>query len=160
MKQNTHLSDALHVLLHLAQAQDALTSEVLATAMATHPVVLRRLMAGLRNAGVVASGKGHGGGWAMAAELKDITLQDVHEALGSPALVSLGFRDDRPECLVAQTVNDSLQNAVRDAEALLQERFASVTLADLERGIQQRLDKCRRRHARPAHLLKDHHAHD
>jgi DNA-binding IscR family transcriptional regulator len=63
MKQSSQLSDVLHVLLHLAQAQAPLTSEALAGAMKTNPVVLRRLMAGLRDAGFVTSEKGHGGGW-------------------------------------------------------------------------------------------------
>jgi|GEM_PF-3253743 len=36
----------------------------------------------------------------MATRLEDVTLRDVHLALGAPALVSLGFREDRPECLV------------------------------------------------------------
>ena len=48
MKSSSQLSDVLHVLLHLAQADAPVTSEVLASAMSTNPVVLRRLMVGLR----------------------------------------------------------------------------------------------------------------
>ena len=57
MKQSSRLSDVLHVLLHLADADVPLTSETLAGAMSTNPVVLRRLLAGLREAGLVASAK-------------------------------------------------------------------------------------------------------
>ena len=80
--------------------------------MSTNPVVLRRLLAGLREAGLVASAKGHGGGWMMAAPLERVTLHDVHLALGSPSLISSGFRQDQPVCLVAQVVNDSLRIAL------------------------------------------------
>lgn len=139
MKSSSQLSDVLHVLLHLSQADAPTTSEVLARAMGTNPVVLRRLMAGLRDAGFVASGKGHGGGWVMAAALESITLRDVHMALGSPALVSLGFRGDRPECLVAQVVDASLRSAVQQAEAALLQRLEAVTLAELSRGFAHRL---------------------
>ena len=49
--------------------------EVLAKAMHTNPVVLRRVMAGLRDRGFVRSEKGHGGGWTLARDLSEITLR-------------------------------------------------------------------------------------
>lgn len=157
MKSSSQLSDVLHVLLHLAQADVPLTSETLASAMGTHPVVLRRLMGGLREAGFVSSEKGHGGGWVMTAALERVTLRDVHTALGSPALVSLGFREDRPECLVAQVVNESLQAAVRQAEAALLARLDGITLAELSRGFNRRLKARQKAGAPTTHRLEDHH---
>lgn len=156
MKQSSQLSDVLHVLLHMAEGDGPATSEVLAAAMHTHPVALRRLMTGLREAGLVASAKGHGGGWVLCCPLDRITLRDVHEALGAPALVSLGFREDRPGCLVAQAVNDSLGAAVREAEAALLERLGAVTLAALSADFHQRL--ARHRGATPHRLEEHHHA--
>jgi DNA-binding IscR family transcriptional regulator len=139
MKQNSQLSDVLHVLLHMADSDGPATSEQLAAAMQTHPVVLRRLMAGLRDAGFVASAKGHGGGWVLSCALERVSLRDVHAALGAPALVQLGFREDRPSCLVAQAVNEQLQGAVQAAEAALLRRLEQVTLAHLHRDCHQRL---------------------
>ncbi len=141
MKQSSQLSDTLHVLLHMAEAGPGApaTSETLAAAMQTHPVVLRRLMSGLRAAGFVASAKGHGGGWVLSCPLDRITLRDIHEALGAPALVSLGFREDQPRCLVARAVNDALGSAVQEAEAALLQRLGRVTLATLARDFQQRM---------------------
>lgn len=55
------MSGVLHVLLHMAEADGPITSERLAMMMGTNPVVVRRTMAGLRDLGLVASGKGHGG---------------------------------------------------------------------------------------------------
>ncbi|KRC12033.1 transcriptional regulator [Hydrogenophaga sp. Root209] len=139
MKKSSQLSDVLHVLLHMAEHDGPATSEMLATAMQTNPVVLRRLMSGLRQAGFVASAKGHGGGWVLSCELDRITLRDVHEALGAPALVSLGFREDRPTCLVAQAVQESLSGAVLAAEAVLLKRLGAVTLATLSNDFHQRM---------------------
>jgi len=138
MKQNSQLSDVLHVLLHMAEAEGPVTSELLAAAMQTHPVALRRLMTGLREAGLVASAKGHGGGWVVSCPLARITLRDVHAALGAPRLISLGFREDRPSCLVAQAVNDQLGAAVQEAEAALLQRLGTVTLAALSRDFHRR----------------------
>src|SRR3546814_14210830 len=66
MKRDSRLSGVLHVLLHMAEAGGPLTSASLAKAMQTNPVVVRRILAGLREAGFVRSEKGHGGGWKIA----------------------------------------------------------------------------------------------
>jgi len=60
-----------------------------------------------------------------------VTLRQLHEALGEPALFAVGNRTGQPECLVEQAVNATLDGAFADAEALLMQRFESVTLAEL-----------------------------
>lgn len=152
MKKNSQLSDVLHVLLHMAQAEGPATSELLAAAMQTNPVVLRRSMAGLRDKGFVRSSKGHGGGWVLSCALEAVTLRSVYEALGEPSLVSLGFRENHPQCLVAQAVNEALGVAVQDAERLLLERLGEVTLADLASDFRRRL----KAHRHAPHRLVEH----
>ncbi|MDQ2736900.1 MAG: Rrf2 family transcriptional regulator, partial [Pseudomonadota bacterium] len=78
MRRDSRFSGVLHVLLHMAEAERAVTSEALAKAMQTNPVVIRRIMAGLREAGFVHSEKGHGGGWKIVRDLASITLRDVY----------------------------------------------------------------------------------
>lgn len=139
MKRDSKLSRILHALLHMAQHSDPMTSEQLAKCMDTNPVVVRRTMAGLREAGFVRSEKGHGGGWSIACDLKAVTLRDVHEALGAPALFAIGNRTETPGCLVEQSVNAALDDAFRDAEALLIERFGSISLAQLSADFHRRM---------------------
>lgn len=138
MKRDSRLSGVLHCLLHMAELGAPATSEWLAQAMQTNPVVIRRLMAGLRDAGLVASAKGHGGGWVLSCALEDITLRDIHEAVGAPDLLAVGHREESPGCLVEQAVNAALGQAYRDAEALLLERLGSVTLATLSQDFHRR----------------------
>ncbi len=139
MKRDSRLSGVLHVLLHMAEAPGPVTSEAMARAMQTNPVVIRRIMAGLRDAGFVHSEKGHGGGWTIARDLAAITLRDVYDALGSPALFAMGNRTDAPGCLVEQAVNAALDGAYVDAETLLLERFGSVTLGALSADFHARM---------------------
>lgn len=108
-----------------------MTSETLAECMSTNPVVVRRTMGLLREAGIVSSARGHAGGWTISADLHAVTLRQLHEALGEPAIFAIGNRNETPECLVEQSVNAVLDSAFADAEALLLDRFSSVTLADL-----------------------------
>lgn len=139
MRRDSRLSGVLHVLLHMAEAGGPVTSETMAKAMQTNPVVIRRIMAGLRDASFVHSEKGHGGGWTIARDLASITLRDVYAALGSPELFALGNRTDAPGCLVEQAVNAALDDAFQDAEALLLDRFGAVTLAELSADFHARM---------------------
>ncbi|QDU63637.1 Putative HTH-type transcriptional regulator YwnA [Planctomycetes bacterium Pan216] len=140
MKRDGRLSGVLHLLLHLAERQEPVTSEVLAKMLGTNPVVVRRSMAGLRERGYVSSEKGHGGGWSLACDLSRVTLRDVHDALGSPPLLAIGHRNDSPDCLVEQAVNAALQEAFERAEELLLSHLGDVTLAALSADVQSRIE--------------------
>lgn len=108
-----------------------MTSEDLAQCLGTNPVVVRRTMGFLRTAGIVASDRGHAGGWRIMGDLSAVSLRHLHDALGEPALFAVGNRNDAPGCLVEQTVNAALDQSFAEAEALLLARFENVTLADL-----------------------------
>ncbi|WP_369719608.1 MULTISPECIES: Rrf2 family transcriptional regulator [unclassified Bradyrhizobium] len=139
MKRDSRLSGVLHVLLHMAQRPGPFTSETLAKAMETNPVVIRRIMAGLRDLDYVRSEKGHGGGWTLACDLSKVTLRDIYAALGSPPLLAMGNRTEAPGCLVERAVNAALDQAFHDAEALLLSRLGKVTLAMLGDDLRKRL---------------------
>jgi DNA-binding IscR family transcriptional regulator len=115
----------------MAEHRAPATSETLARAMRTNPVVVRRILGGLREHGYVASEKGHGGGWTLARDLAAVTLRDIYTALGSPSLLALGNRTEAPGCVVEQAVNAALGESFDAAEAFLLARFGEVTLAAL-----------------------------
>ena len=139
MRYDSRLSGVLHVLLHMAEHEGPATSEILAKAMHTNPVVIRRIMAGLRERGFVRSAKGHGGGWQLACDLTKISLRDIYDALGSPTLLAIGNRTETSTCLVEQAVNAALSSAFDEAEALLLARLGNVTLAELSADFHVRL---------------------
>ena len=139
MKRDSKLSAILHVLLHMAEMDEPATSESLAQAMHTNPVVVRRLMAGLRQAGFVSSAKGHGGGWLLSCPLTKVTLADIHAAVGAPALLAFGNRTESPGCIVEQAVNRALSDAYQAAEDVLLARLGEVTLAQLSAEFHQRM---------------------
>ncbi len=115
----------------MAEHDGPMTSEALSKCLGTNPVVVRRTMGLLREAGLVASDRGHAGGWRIAVDLANVTLRQLHDALGEPAVFAIGNRHETPDCLVEQAVNAALDTAFAEAEALLLERFAEITLADL-----------------------------
>ena len=138
MNRDSRLSGVLHVLLHMAEHEGPVTSAALAKAMNTNPVVIRRIMAGLREQGYVRSEKGHGGGWTLACNLSQVTLLDIYMALGSPTLLAIGNRTQTPDCLVEQAVNAALEKTFHEAERLLLARLGKVTLAKLSTDVRAR----------------------
>lgn len=139
MKRDSRLSGVLHVILHMAEVDEPMTSEALAQVMLTHPVVVRRVMAGLRDSGLVRSEKGHGGGWVLSCNLDDITLGDIYNALDAPELFAMGNRTEAPGCLVEEAVNAALDSAFAEARQVLLDRLAGVTLATLSKDFHARL---------------------
>ncbi|WP_026433453.1 Rrf2 family transcriptional regulator [Paracidovorax oryzae] len=144
MKHDSRLSSVLHALLHMAEHEGPMTSDALAQCLGTNPVVVRRTMGYLREAGIVTSDKGHAGGWRIHADLGTVTLRQLHEALGEPAMFAIGNRNESPECLVEQAVNAALESTFAEAEALLLKRFSEITLADLAADFARRHAAARR----------------
>ncbi|MDT9600655.1 Rrf2 family transcriptional regulator [Sphingosinicella rhizophila] len=138
MRQDSRLSRMLHVLLHMARLDGPATSDRIAAMLRTNPVVVRRTMAGLRDAGYVRSVKGHGGGWTLACDLGKISLLDVHHAVGGPRLFAIGNETDRPDCAVEKVVNEALDEALAGAEALLVARLGAISLAELASAFDER----------------------
>lgn len=143
MKRDSRLSNILHALLHMAEHEArtgaSMTSDHLAVCLSTNPVVVRRTMAGLREQGLVASEKGHGGGWRLARPLDQVTLGQVNTALGEPGLIPETPPVEAEGCLVEAAVNDALGETYAAARALLVARLNDITLADLAADFSRRL---------------------
>lgn len=146
MNRDSRLSNVLHALLHMAEHDGLMSSDELAKCMNTNPVVVRRTMGLLRDKGIVAATRGHAGGWSIAADFNKLTIRDLYEALGEPVVFAMGHRSENPTCLVEQSVNHMLDDAYVQAERLLLERFASVTLADLAAEFARRHAAHKRKH--------------
>jgi len=137
MRNDTRLSRMLHTLIHIARQERPATSDTLAQMLSTNPVVVRRTMALLKEQGYVRSEKGHRGGWMLAKPLAEITLLDIHQALGSSSIFAIGLATDHPECLVERAVNDALTEAFDAAQALLLRRLQCITLQQLADDFEQ-----------------------
>jgi len=146
MNRDSRLSVALHVLLHMRETDAPITSETLGSMMDVNPVVIRRTLGGLRDAGIVAAGKGHGGGWSLASDLRKVSLADVYESLGVSSAFGIGLREEAPRCPLEREVNRAVGGALAEAEAHLMERFRSIAVADLIETARKEKEHARRHH--------------
>ncbi len=144
MRRDSRVSDVLHVLLHMADQKEPMTSEFLARMMNTNPVVVRRTLSGLRETGLVNSSKGRSGGWTLNCDLVEVTLLDIYQAVGEPALFAVGIRNESSTCLIEKAVNKALADSLQQAESLLLRRFEAITLQLLYEGFSKDLAAAKR----------------
>lgn len=134
MKRNSRLSLALHTLSHMAGDPDRVrTSADIAAHAGTNPVVVRRVLGRLREAGLLISEKGHAGGWRLARAPDAITLADVYLALDE-RLVAGGGSEDAPDCSVEHALHTRVTGVLRDVEQSLVQRLAETSIAEVQQA--------------------------
>ena len=135
MKRNSKLSLALHALGHMASDPGRpRTSAEIAAHNETHPGFVRRVLGLLREAGLVASEKGHAGGWTLTRPADAITLADVYLALGERFLRAGPEGEDNPiTCKVERALRGKVEIALDRAEATLVAELTRTTIAALAR---------------------------
>ncbi len=138
MRTDNRLPRVLHILLHLDEIEDPITSEQMGEMFAIDPSLIRRTMGGLRAQGLVGSIKGHGGGWRLARPLGEISLMDVYQALGPPALFAIGVPHPSSTCLLEKAANEATGKAMQIAREALEAELQRVSVADLAKDIPKR----------------------
>ena len=157
MRRDNRLSIALHAVLHIAESKEPLTSEFLADRMSAHPVVVRRTLAGLREADILCSEKGHGGGWTLGRPLEEVTMADVWAALDVSSLFAVGNRVEASGCVLERAINRVTDDALGDATHAFTRKLAAVRLSDLLAGA-RRLHRARAAKKSRAEGRRHHHA--
>lgn len=127
---NTRFALAVHALTLLGGAPpgEVLSSEVLAGSIGASPVHVRRVLGVLRNAGLVASRPGPGGGWELAGADGSTTLAEVWRAVQGEDPV-LGLHDANPECTVGRRIQRELVAVDRSAARAIEQELEHLTLA-------------------------------
>lgn len=135
MFASSRFAVATHILTLLALHRDApVTSETLAESVNTNPVVIRRVMAGLREAGIVTSQPGTGGGWRLVGCPDTVTLRDVLRAVEPEPGFAMHPKAPNASCLVGRSICGTLAGVFQEAEEAMGERLARKTIADVLRS--------------------------
>ncbi len=135
MRSDTRLSRMVHVLMHMDKRGGKTTSDTIALMLGTNPVVVRRTMAPLKQAGFVASYGGAGGGWELVRAIDGITVLDVYRALGSPCALALDTAIDHKACPVEQAAVAGLGGIFQATEAFMLSQMQKLTLGELARRV-------------------------
>jgi Rrf2 family protein len=141
MAANSRMTIAVHVLAWLALAQrrgrEVLTSDQVAASVNTNPVIIRRCLGELRRAGLVDVRHGTGAGWSLARDPGQITLLEVHDAIGPEPLFGLHHTEPNLECPVGKGIRPVLSRVYGGIDQAVRRELAAVSVADVLLGTLQ-----------------------
>jgi DNA-binding IscR family transcriptional regulator len=129
---NSRFSLAVHVLCLLATSpEERVTSEFLAISIGTNAVVIRRMMASLRSAELVTAKRAGGGGWMLSRAAKDITLDQVRQAMAKDEAAKMHKNEPHPACPVGKGVRRTLGGVYEQADAAVDRELAGISVAGM-----------------------------
>ena len=132
---NTRFTVAAHILTLLAVFKDqALTSDFIAGSVETNPVVIRRLLGRLRDAGLVSALPGPGGGFVLTANPTTLTLLDVYQAVAERGLIAV-HPGGSARCPVGRNIGSLLDEVTSQAEDAMLESLRATTVAALAQRV-------------------------
>ena len=125
----TRFSVATHIMLLMTVEPDSrMTSPRIAGSVNTNPVVVRRIMRLLAQAGLVRVRRGQGGA-ALGRAAERISLDDVWVAVNPVRLPLLPLHaNPDPECPVGRHVPTILSERFETAELAMRGALAAITL--------------------------------
>ncbi|MFI5773372.1 RrF2 family transcriptional regulator [Streptomyces sp. NPDC051658] len=126
---------AIHALTMLGRWDHSLTSAEMAESLASNPVLVRRILGSLRDAGLVWSTEGRNGGWSLARPAREITLYDAYTAVEAGPILSRYPHPPSAECEVGRNMQKLLEVEFQDAERAMKERLGRTTIAHLVRQV-------------------------
>lgn len=141
MQISTRFTIAIHTLLCIQYfSQDCkATSSFIAKSVNVNPVVIRRTLGQLKDAGMVTVEAGVGGA-SLARPADTISLLDVYRAVECVEGNLFNFHPDpNEECPVGRNVHAVLDGELAAAQQALEDRLAQTTLADLGNKVAQRI---------------------
>ena len=134
MQISSRFTVALHIFACVDTFKDdyKVTSDFLASSINTNPVVIRKILTQLKNAGLINVARGTGG-IELTRDLSEITFFDVYEAI-EPVEDGDLFRFHRN---IHALLDDKLK-AIQDA---MEAEMKKYTLLDLRTGMKELLEK-------------------
>lgn len=134
--RNEQFSSALYMLITLAYhdaylGQKKMNSKEIALGLKTNPVVVRRLMALLSEAGLITSRKGRDGGVWLAQSPDKMTLADIYKAVELPEMISEFHKPALKACAVSCSMKKIVSQVSDTLEKDVRKSLAKTKLSDL-----------------------------
>jgi Rrf2 family protein len=132
MAANSQFSIAVHILTMLAKKCDErINSDYLAKSVNTNPVVIRRLLCNLQEAGLVVSQVGAGGGTCLSKSPEKIQLSEIYKAVSPGEIFSLHPKTPNQNCPVGKNIEAILCNLQKEIDRTIDQKLAEYTLRDI-----------------------------
>lgn len=134
MQISSRFTIAVHILtaIEYFQKDYKVTSQFLASSVNVNPVVIRRTLSQLKNAGLINVARGTGGA-TIVKPLDEITLLDVFNAVDSIENNTLFHFHENPNtsCPVGRNIHHGLDDKLQKVQDAMEDELKNITMADV-----------------------------
>ena len=144
MQISSRFTVALHIFTCVETFKDdcKVTSDFLASSINTNPVIIRKILSQLKNAGLITVARGTGG-IAPTRPISEITFYDVYQAIEPVENGDLFHFHEapNPECPVGRNIHSLLDDKLKAIQGAMEAEMKKYTVADLDTGLKEILEK-------------------
>lgn len=137
MQITSRFTVALHIFTcaEVFKDEHKVTSDFLAGSINTNPVIIRKILTQLKNAGLIEVARGTGG-INVTRPLSEITFFDVYQAIGPVENGDLfHFHENpNPECPVGRNIHALLDQKLQAIQDAMEDEMKRYTIEDLRSG--------------------------
>mgnify|MGYP001671246698 CR=1 FL=1 len=126
---DTKFSVALHILTMISESKETLSSQALATSVGTNASYIRKIIALLKNAGLITSKQGKTG-YQLSKSPKEITLLEIYYATQEITHIDLFpvHQNTNTNCPVGKHIQEAVSPLFTSAELQLENALKNQTL--------------------------------
>lgn len=144
MQISSRFTIAVHMLacMDVFKEDYKITSDFLASSINVNPVIIRKILSQLKEAGLIEVKRGPGGA-TIARPLEEITLLDVYHAVDClEENILFHFHENpNPDCPVGRNIHYILDDRLIQVQKVMEQELKSMTLADIESDLKRYLEK-------------------
>ncbi len=128
---NTRFATVIHILTLLADSEgEWLSSEWIAGSININPVVVRRELSILNEAGLVIGRKGKDGGSALNKKSGNIRLSEIYLIVKNSEVLGKMNLKTNPKCPIGKSMNQKLESLFSEIDLLVLKELQHKTLED------------------------------
>ncbi|HIS47212.1 MAG TPA: Rrf2 family transcriptional regulator [Candidatus Scybalocola faecigallinarum] len=134
MQISSRFTIAIHMLTCMEAFKEdyKITSDFLASSINVNPVIIRRILSQLKDAGIIEVKRGTGGA-GVIRPLNEITFLDVYHAVECIEENTLfHFHENpNPNCPVGKNIHNILDDKLDRVQKAMERELEAITLADV-----------------------------
>lgn len=127
---NTRFATAIHILTILALEEGLVSSDYIAGSININPVIVRKDLSVLKEAGLVDCKKGKEGGCRLNKKSNEILISDIYGAVKNIETLGKKNQDLNPKCPIGKNINSKLNILFNETDQYLLNFLSHKTLED------------------------------
>ncbi len=128
---NTRFATAIHIMTLLAHYPgEWLSSDLIAGSININPVIVRKELIVLKEAGFIESKMGKDGGSRLARNSSEITISEIYDTVKSGEALGRKNQHPNPNCDIGKDINQNLQLLFSETDTMITQFLKEKSLAD------------------------------